>query len=168
MLLILLLFWILNRKRLLFKAIIIATGLFTFSLFVNLAALLDVLINVSTQASETYRCSMCCSWQYRTSCSSRSGIGSSIRRLDEIPRDDEPCDFLFPQRGGVIAGHESWVPRYTDYLYLAFTTSFAFSPTDTLPLTRRAKILMLLQSAMSIITLTGIAGGAIGKLAGGS
>ena len=50
-LLIPLLFWILNRKRLLFKAIIIATGLFTFSLFLNLAALLDVLINVSTQAS---------------------------------------------------------------------------------------------------------------------
>ena len=53
LLLIPLLFWILNRKRLLFKAIIIATGLFTFSLFLNLAALLDVLINVSTQASET-------------------------------------------------------------------------------------------------------------------
>jgi hypothetical protein len=33
----------------------------------------------------------------------------------------------------------SRLPRYTDYLYLAFTTRFAFSPTDTLPLTRRAK-----------------------------
>jgi uncharacterized membrane protein len=55
---------------------------------------------------------------------------------------------------------------YADYLYLAFTTSFAFSPTDTLPLTRRAKMLMLLQSAISVVTLTGIAGAAINILAG--
>ena len=56
--------------------------------------------------------------------------------------------------------------RKTDYIYLAFTTSFAFSPTDTLPLTRRAKMLMLLQATISIITLTGIAGSAINILAG--
>jgi uncharacterized membrane protein len=55
---------------------------------------------------------------------------------------------------------------YWDYLCLAFTTSFAFSPTDTMPLTRRAKMLMLLQSAISIITLTAIAGSAINILAG--
>jgi hypothetical protein len=53
-----------------------------------------------------------------------------------------------------------------NYLYLAFTTRFAFSPTDMLPLTRRAKLLMLLQAAISIITLTGIAGSAINILAG--
>jgi predicted ribonuclease YlaK len=53
-------------------------------------------------------------------------------------------------------------------MYLAFTTSFAFSPTDVLPLTRRAKLLMLLQSVISIVTLTGIAGNAISILAGGS
>jgi hypothetical protein len=58
------------------------------------------------------------------------------------------------------------VPRYTDYLYLAFTTSFAFSPTDTLPLIRRAKMLMLLQSTISIITLTAIASSAVSLLAG--
>lgn len=52
-------------------------------------------------------------------------------------------------------------------LYLAFTTSFAFSSTDTLPLTRRAKMLMLLQATISIITLTGIAGSAINILASG-
>ena len=75
---------------------------------------------------------------------------------------DEPWDFLFPQRGADLPHYESWLPRYTDYLYLAFTTSFAFSPTDTLPLTRRAKLLMLLQSTISIITLTGIAASAIG------
>jgi uncharacterized membrane protein len=86
--------------------------------------------------------------------------------VEEDPRDDHPWDFLFPQRQGPLPHYEDWQPRYTDYLYLAFTTSFAFSPTDTLPLTRRAKLLMLLQSAISIITLTAIAGGAINLLGG--
>ena len=51
-------------------------------------------------------------------------------------------------------------------LFVAFTTSFAFSPTDTLPLTRRAKMLMQLQAAISVVTLTGVAGSAINILAG--
>jgi hypothetical protein len=53
-----------------------------------------------------------------------------------------------------------------DYLFIAFTTSFAFSPTDTLPLTRTAKMLMMAQAAVSVVTLTGIAGAAINILAG--
>ncbi len=46
-----------------------------------------------------------------------------------------------------------WEPRFVDYLYLSFTTATAFSPTDTLPLTRWAKLLMMLQSAASLSTL---------------
>ena len=82
-------------------------------------------------------------------------------------RLDEPWDFLFPQREANLPFYESWEPRYTDYLYLAFTTSFAFSPTDALPLTRRAKMLMLLQASISIIALTGSAASAINILVGG-
>src|SRR6516162_3050348 len=74
--------------------------------------------------------------------------------------------FLFPQRASALPNFEGWQPRYADYLFLAFTTSFAFSPTDTLPLTRAAKMLMLLQATISIVTLTGIAGSAINILAG--
>ena len=87
--------------------------------------------------------------------------------VEEIARADEPWDFLFPQRGSSLPHYESWVPRYADYLFVAFTTSFAFSPTDALPLTRRAKLLMLLQAAISVVTLTAIAGSAINILAGG-
>jgi uncharacterized membrane protein len=86
--------------------------------------------------------------------------------IKDNQRAEAPWDFLFPQWGATILHYESWVPRSSDYLYLAFTTSFAFSPTDTMPLTRRAKLLMLLQAAISIITLTGIAGSAINILAG--
>ena len=87
--------------------------------------------------------------------------------VEGIAREDEPWDFLFPQRGSSLPHYESWVPRYADYLFVAFTTSFAFSPTDALPLTRRAKLLMLLQAAISVVTLTAIAGSAINILAGG-
>jgi hypothetical protein len=50
---------------------------------------------------------------------------------------------------------------------MTFTTSFASSPTDTMPLTRRAKLLMLLQASISLITLTAMADSAINILAGG-
>jgi len=47
---------------------------------------------------------------------------------------------------------EHWSPGFIDYFYLAFTNATAFSPTDTLPLTPWAKILMLMQSATSLLT----------------
>jgi hypothetical protein len=86
--------------------------------------------------------------------------------IDEQQPSNEPWAFLFPQRASVLPGFEAWYPRYGDYLFVAFTTSFAFSPTDTLPLTRTAKMLMLLQAAISVVTLTGVAGSAINILAG--
>ena len=86
--------------------------------------------------------------------------------IEDDSRADEPWDFLFPQRSSPLPHYDGWVPRYADYLFVAFTTSFAFSPTDTLPLTRRAKMLMLLQAAISVVTLTGVAGSAINILAG--
>jgi hypothetical protein len=70
-------------------------------------------------------------------------------------RAGEPWDFLFPQRSSPLPHYDGWVAHYADYVFVAFTTSFAFSPTDTLPLTRRAKMLMLLQAAVSVVTLTG-------------
>jgi hypothetical protein len=60
-------------------------------------------------------------------------------------------------------GHRDLAGKHLQQYHIA---SFAFSPTDTLPLTRRAKMLRLLQSAISIITLTAIANSAINILAG--
>ena len=48
---------------------------------------------------------------------------------------------------------KDWEPRFVDYLYLSFTNSTAFSPTDTLPLTRWAKMTMMFQSAVSLATV---------------
>jgi hypothetical protein len=64
-----------------------------------------------------------------------------------------PTDFLFPQiaAGGDLA--RTWCPHFVDYLFVAFTTSTAFSPTDTLPLSERVKLLMMAQALVSIVTV---------------
>jgi uncharacterized membrane protein len=65
----------------------------------------------------------------------------------------EHLDFLFAQMANPELVHPDWEPAFPDYFYLSFTNASAFSPTDTLPLTRWAKMLMLLQSAVSLVTL---------------
>jgi uncharacterized membrane protein len=59
-------------------------------------------------------------------------------------------DFLFPQQTEEALMAGGWRPLFLDYLYVSFTNATAFSPTDTLPLSRWAKMLMLVQSAISL------------------
>lgn len=159
--------WSLNRKRLLFKTIIVMNGVLTFGLLTNLTTLGNVLSDISAQAIRTLLVGVVLMIITNILIFSIWYWIIDPPGVEESARDDQAWDFLFPHRSMEIPHYVSWMPRYTDYLYLAFTTSFAFSPTDTLPLTRRAKLLMMLQSIVSIITLTAIAGGAINILAGG-
>ena len=62
-------------------------------------------------------------------------------------------DFQFPQTGTEGLAAPGWRPRFGDHLYLAFTNIVAFSPTDTLPLTLRAKGLMAVQSVISLAVI---------------
>jgi len=62
-------------------------------------------------------------------------------------------DFLFPQMSTPGATVPGWVPSFLDYLYTSFTNATAFSPTDTMPLTPWAKLLMMLQSLASLVTV---------------
>ncbi len=59
-------------------------------------------------------------------------------------------DFLFPQQTEPALLVGGWAPKFLDYLFVSFTNSSAFSPTDALPLSRWAKMLMLVQSAISL------------------
>jgi len=73
-------------------------------------------------------------------------------------------DFLFAQMTlPEDAGH--WSPGFVDYLFLAFTNATAFSPTDTLPLSARAKFLMMVQSGISLLTIALVAARAVNVLA---
>jgi hypothetical protein len=66
----------------------------------------------------------------------------------------EHPDFLFPQMTAPeVINHIDWEPRVLDYLYVSFTNATAFSPTDTAPLSRWAKVLMAVQSAIALVTI---------------
>ncbi|HET7637593.1 MAG TPA: hypothetical protein VFK47_02540 [Ktedonobacteraceae bacterium] len=59
------------------------------------------------------------------------------------------ADFLFPQQ----VNGKSWVPHFLDYLFIAFTGATALSPADTMPLTQKAKALMMLEAVLSLTTI---------------
>jgi len=77
--------------------------------------------------------------------------------------------FLFPQMTPLpdakkAAGQLTWSPNFVDYLFLAFNTSTAFSPTDTPVLARWGKVLMMLQSLISLMIVALLAGRAVNIL----
>lgn len=73
-------------------------------------------------------------------------------------------DWLFPQAGAPDDAPPGWQPTYVDYLHLAFSTATAFSTTDAPPLTSRAKLLMMAESGVSLMTLVVVASRAINIL----
>jgi len=73
-------------------------------------------------------------------------------------------DFLFPQHHNEDYKHPDWRPTFIDYLYVAATNAMTFGPADTKPLSRRAKMLMLLQSMISLIVVALVAARAVGIL----
>lgn len=66
-------------------------------------------------------------------------------------------DFDFPAMDDDAHIPPNWKPTIVDYLFLGFTTSTAFSPTEAMPLTARAKLLVMLQSSISLITIAIVA-----------
>jgi uncharacterized membrane protein len=74
-------------------------------------------------------------------------------------------DFLFAQMSVPELTPKDWEPKFVDYLYLAFTNAAAFSPTDTLPLSRWAKLAMMAQAAVSITVVALVIARAVNILA---
>jgi hypothetical protein len=64
-----------------------------------------------------------------------------------------PIDFAFPQHLDREVAPPGWRPVFLDYLHLGFTNATAFSPTDAMPLTHRAKYAMLVQATISLALL---------------
>jgi hypothetical protein len=73
-------------------------------------------------------------------------------------------DFAFPQK--VLGGDDlkGWSPDFLDYVFLAFNTNTAFSPTDTMVLGRHAKVMMMYQSILSLTTVLVVVARAINTL----
>lgn len=85
--------------------------------------------------------------------------GGPISRL----KNDEKTryDLLFPQYQSDIPGWKEWNPKFLDYLFFSFFTSTGFSPADTLPLSKRAKLLMMIEAFISLIIIGMVASRAI-------
>ncbi|HEV7213877.1 MAG TPA: hypothetical protein VGP33_02035 [Chloroflexota bacterium] len=94
----------------------------------------------------------------------RGGPGA---RLRPSAAQDDPS-FLFPQMQNAALSSTAksgvWRPAFIDYLYVAFTNATAFSPTDTMPLTPWAKMLMLVQSLASLLIVALVAARAVNIL----
>jgi hypothetical protein len=73
-------------------------------------------------------------------------------------------DFLYPQMVGGGDEDPGWTPGFLDYFYVAFTNATAFSPTDTMPLSVRAKMLMAVQAFVSLLTVGLVAARAVNIL----
>ena len=73
-------------------------------------------------------------------------------------------DLMFPQMAAPELAPPDWEPWFVDYLYMSFTNAAAFSPTDVLPLSRWAKMLMLFQSAVAVIIVALVVARAVNVL----
>ena len=91
------------------------------------------------------------------------------RTRAELP----PADWRFSQDENhdtvteVAAGvqrRSGWIPTFVDYLYVSLTNSSAFSPTDTMPLTSRAKLLMGVQATAALLVTLIIVARAVGAI----
>jgi uncharacterized membrane protein len=73
-------------------------------------------------------------------------------------------DLLFPQMQQPSLAPPEWQPKFPDYLYLSFTNAISFAPSDVIPLTRWAKTMMMLQSAVSVAAIALVVARAINGL----
>lgn len=143
---------------------ILALVLVTLAVSASAAALINALLNKSTEAGDLLRDAVLLwvsnvltfsLWYWEV-----DGGGPANRHATR----SGSTDFAFPQRvlGGELEA--TWLPEYVDYLFVAFNTSTAFSPTDTMVLARRAKLLMMYQSVVSLITIAVLAARAINTI----
>lgn len=94
-----------------------------------------------------------------------------------LSRDDlPPADWRFSQDenadnvtevAATSSANAGWIPVFVDYLYLSTTNSSAFSPTDTMPLSSRAKLLMAVQATAALFITLLVIARAVGSLGGG-
>lgn len=101
------------------------------------------------------------SWYWRL-----DGGGPRARELSGVHKDGA---FLFPQmtlnpETKLQMGEQYWSPGFVDYLFLAFNSSTAFSPTDSPVLSRWAKVLMMVQALISFMTVALLAARAVNIL----
>lgn len=83
---------------------------------------------------------------------------------DRRVKSSRKSDFLFPQMIYKAADTPDWLPGFTDYLYLSTTNVTNFASADTVPISHRAKLLMMIQAIVAVVTVVLVAARAVGVL----
>jgi hypothetical protein len=73
-------------------------------------------------------------------------------------------EWLFPEMSATGFVRPNWQPHFLDYLFVALTTATAFSPTDTPPLSTRARLLLSVEACISLVTIALVAARAVNVL----
>jgi hypothetical protein len=148
----------------------VLNAIVTFTMVWSLALLIEALFTHTASSPELLRSAAAlwvanilvfASWYWRL-----DGGGPHVRDMKPSHEDGA---FLFPQMSmhpsaKLAAGEHEWSPNFVDYLFLAFNTSTAFSPTDTAVLSRWAKILMMIQALISLLVIALLAARAVNIL----
>lgn len=148
----------------------VLNGIVTLALIVSLALLIKQVTEHKVTPSQLLRSAAAlwvsnflvfASWYWRLD-------GGGPHQRAQTPGHTDGA-FLFPQmtmhpEAKSAAGEEEWEPNFVDYLFLAFNTSTAFSPTDVPVLSRWAKLLMMVQAMISLLVLALLAGRAVNIL----
>lgn len=148
----------------------ILNSIVTLAMIASLALLIDALPEHSVPPRELLRSAAAlwftniiifASWYWRL-----DGGGPHERALSPGHSDGA---FLFPQMtmdpaAKIAAGEHDWEPNFIDYLFLAFNTSTALSPTDVPVLSRWAKVLMMIQALISLLVIVLLAARAVNIL----
>ena len=160
------LFWLLERQRAFRLTQLGLLGWATFFLVVDVSVLIHTL---PTRAPETGATALL--WDALLVWGSNILIFATwYWTLDRwgpgaLPSDPSaPRDFWFPEQDRPILGGEHWRPGLIDYLFLAFNTSTALSPTDAPVLSPWAKLLMMLQATISLTVVVLLAARAVNIL----
>jgi uncharacterized membrane protein len=148
--------------RLVHKAALITLGVTTLALAIGIALLVSSLTEPGTRGLNLLREAgslwvfnilVFALWYFEI-----DGGGPFKRHIAE----PHATDFLFPQY--MPGSNSNWKPQFLDYLFLAFNSSTALSPADTLPLTKRAKALMMIQAVFSLVVIVLLAARAVNIL----
>ncbi len=145
------------------------TGVLAAANAVHLIRLIAVLVSGSQMAPRTLVQAALLIWVTNVATTALAlweiDAGGPFARDLRHARPRERPDLLFPQLTGVPGWDAAtWRPSFVDYLFVAFTCATAFSPTDTLPLSARAKFVMTVSAGVSLLTLAVVAARAVNIL----
>ena len=148
----------------------ILNGLITLAMIVSLTLLIEALADHKVTPQELLRSAAAlwvtnilifASWYWRLDAGGPHERARTVGHVDGA--------FLFPQMtmdqdAKLAAGEHEWEPNFVDYLFLAFNTSTAISPTDVPVLSRWAKVLMMIQALISLLVIVLLAARAVNIL----